>query len=159
MLTEYWRAHRRAAGILHFCGLGYSRSEPPRGQTSDHWIDIRNLTFEPEFYKYVRPSFAPVGLMIDLWEKSYTPSETVTVPVYIINDLPEPFKRDVTLAIEEDGRAISTVVQRVSVGGYEVKVLPVEIELPADAGDYLMRAETIVNREKVFSLRDITVRK
>jgi hypothetical protein len=159
ILTEYWRAHRRAAGILHFCGLGYSRSEEPRGQTSDHFIDIRNLTFEPEFYKYVRPSFAPVGLMIDLWEKSYAPSATVTAPVYIINDLPETFEQEVVLTIEKEGREISAVRQHVSVEGYEVKVVPFEIKLPADAGDYLLKAEIRVNGEKVFSLRDIPVRK
>ena len=158
MLTEYWRAHRRAAGILHFCGLAYSRPEAPRGQTSDHFIDIRNLTFEPEFYKYVRPSFAPVGLMIDLWEKSYTPSATVTAPVFVINDLPEPFEQDVVLTIEKDGREISAVRQQVSAGGYEVKVIPFHVALPAGAGDYLMKAEITMNGEKVFSLRDIPVR-
>jgi hypothetical protein len=159
MLTEYWRAHRRAAGVLHFCGLGYSRSEAPRGQTSDHWIDIKNLTFEPEFYKYVRPSFAPVGLMIDLWEKSYAPSETVTAPVFVINDLPETFEQDVTLAIEQDGKEISTIRQHVAVEGYKVKVIPFEVVLPAGTGDYLMKAEITVNGEKVFSLRDIPVKK
>jgi hypothetical protein len=158
ILTEYWRAHRRAAGVLHFCGLGYSRSDKPRGQTSDHWIDINNLVYEPEFYKYVRPSFAPVGLMIDLWEKSYAPSETVTAPVFVINDLPETFEQDVTLTVEKDGKAISTLRQSVSVGGYEVKVVPFEVVLPADAGDYLLKAEITLNGDKVFSLRDIPVK-
>jgi hypothetical protein len=157
MLTEYWRAHRRAAGILHFCGLGYSRSEAPRGQTSDHWIDINKLVLEPEFYKYVRPSFAPVGLMIDLWEKSYAPSETVTAPVFVINDLPETFEQDITLTVEKDGKEISTVRQHVPVAGYEVKVVPFKVVLPADTGNYLMKAEITVNGEKVFSLRDIPI--
>jgi hypothetical protein len=159
MLTEYWRAHRRAAGILHFCGLAYSRSEAPRGQTSDHFIDIKNLVYEPEFYKYVRPAFAPVGLMIDLWEKSYVPAKTVTAPVFVVNDLPETFEQDVALTLEKDGREISVLRQRVSVGGYEVKTIPFEVALPSDAGDYLLKAEITVNGEKVFSLRDIPVRK
>jgi hypothetical protein len=159
MLTEYWRAHRRAAGVLHFCGLAYSRPAPPRGQTSDHFIDIKNLVYEPEFYKYVRPSFAPVGLMIDIWEKSYAPSKTVTAPVFVINDLPETFEQDLVLTLEKDGKAISTVRKQVAVEGYEVKTVPFEIALPADAGDYLMKAEITVNGEKVFSIRDIPVRK
>jgi hypothetical protein len=158
MLTEYWRAHRRAAGVLHFCGLGYSRSEHPRGQTSDHWIDVDRLTFEPEFYKYVRPSFAPVGLMIDLWDKSYTPSNKVTAPVYVINDLPTAFEQDVVLTVEKDGKEISVVRQHVAVEGYEVKVVPLEVALPADTGDYLLKAEITCNGEKVFSLRDIPIK-
>jgi hypothetical protein len=33
-----------------------------------------------------------------------------------------------------------------------------EITLPQDAGDYLLKAELTVNGEKVFSLRDIPVK-
>jgi hypothetical protein len=63
------------------------------------------------------------------------------------------------LTLEKDGKAISTVRKQVAVEGYGVKVVPFEIALPADAGDYLMKAEIMVNGEKVFSLRDIPVRK
>jgi hypothetical protein len=95
--------------------------------------------------------------MIDLWEKSYAPAKTVTAPVFVINDLPEAFEQDVVLTIEKDGREISVLRQRVAVGGYEVKVVPFEVALPSDAGDYLMKAEITVNGEKVFSLRDIPI--
>ena len=63
-LTEFWRAHRACAGVLHFCGLGYSRTN---GQTCDNFIDIEKLRFEPEFQRYMADAFAPVGLMIDEW--------------------------------------------------------------------------------------------
>jgi hypothetical protein len=69
-LTEFWRCHRNAAGVLHFCGLGYScpGDQPrPKGEaTSDHWIDLEQLTFEPTFQKCVRDAFSPMGLMLDL---------------------------------------------------------------------------------------------
>jgi hypothetical protein len=157
MLTEYWRAHRQAAGVLHFCGLGYSRSQAPRGQTSDHFVDIRNLTLEPTFYKYVKPAFAPVGLMIDVWEKSYQPSAKLTVPIYVINDLGKPFEQDIVLTLQKGEQIISTYRQGISVKGYETGIVSVEITLPKDVGDYLLKAEIRVNDEKVFSLRDIPV--
>ncbi len=51
--TEFWRAHRSCAAVMHFCALGYSRSgEKPRpegGATSDHWADVEKLAWEPEF--------------------------------------------------------------------------------------------------------------
>jgi hypothetical protein len=158
MLTEYWRAHRRAAGILHFCGLAYSRSKPPRGQTSDNFTDILNLTFEPEFYKYVKPSFAPVGLMIDFWEKSCNPASMVEIPVFVINDLPEKFEQNVTLTLERDGKTITSIQQKVLAEGYESKAFPFELKLSAEAGDYLLRAEITRNGEKVFSLRDVKIK-
>jgi len=157
MKTEYWRAHRKAAGVLHFCGLAYSRPEEPRGQTSDNFIDIRNLTFEPQFYKYMRPAFAPVGLMIDLWEKSYTPATSVNIPVYVINDLKAPFEQDVTLTLEREGKVVMTTKQQVAVAGYKVKIIPFDIILPSETGDYILKASIMHNGEEVFSERDIPI--
>jgi hypothetical protein len=158
MLTEYWRAHRQAAGVLEYGGLGYSRSQRPRGETSDHWKDVHKLIFESEFYKYVKPSFAPVGLMVDVWEKSYPPADKLTVPVYVINDLENPFKQKVTLMLLKGDKVVSTWQQKVNVKGYEVGITPFEIVLPDEQGDYLLKAEITVAGEKVFSLRDIPVK-
>ncbi|MHC4740604.1 MAG: glycoside hydrolase family 2 TIM barrel-domain containing protein, partial [Planctomycetota bacterium] len=72
-LTEFWRAHRECAGVLHFCGLTYSRPgdkpRPEGGATSDHFVDLKKLKFEPNFEKYVRDAFAPVGVMVDFWDE------------------------------------------------------------------------------------------
>ena len=157
-VTEYWRAHRRAVGILHFCGLDYSRSEEPRGQTSDNFSDIRNLTFEPAFYKYVKPAFAPVGLMIDTWEKEYARGSKINVPVFVINDLEQPFDQEIQLSISLDGQVISTYKKEVNVKPYEVLTVPFEVEIPVKAGNYLMKGEYTLNGENVFSLRDIPVK-
>jgi len=157
-LTEYWRAHRRAVGVLHFCGLGYSRSEEPRGQTSDNFTDIRNLTFEPAFYKYMKPAFAPVGLMIDTWEKEYPRGAKINVPVFVINDLEQPFNQEIQLSISLDGQTVSTYKKAVTVKPYEVLTLPFEVEIPGKAGNYLMKCEYTLNGDNVFSLRDISVK-
>ena len=158
-LTEYWRAHRRAAGILHFCGLAYSRSEEPRGQTSDHWIDIKNLTFEPSFYTYLKPAFSPIGLMIDSWEKTYKAGEKYQVPVFIINDLNETFIQTIEVSMIKDGQPVLSVKKEMSIKPYEVLEIPFEITVPNETGTYLLKAETVFNGEKVFSLRDFTIDK
>jgi hypothetical protein len=158
MLTEYWRVHRKVAGVLHFCGLAYSRPENPRGQTSDHWVNIRNLTFEPEFYKYVKPAFSPVGLMIDAWEKDYPATGKQDIPVYVINDLKTEFKQEVVLTILQNDRIVSTYAKAVTVKGYEVEMVPFEITLPGSPGNYQMKAEITVDGNNVFSLRDIPVK-
>ncbi len=82
--TEFWRCHRKAAAVMHFTTLGYSR---PDGQTSDHWLDVGRLEWEPRFVQYVRDAFAPVGLMIDAWADEYPPGENREFPVVVINDL------------------------------------------------------------------------
>ncbi|MCE5269147.1 MAG: hypothetical protein LLG00_14825, partial [Planctomycetaceae bacterium] len=76
-LTEFWRCNREVAGVMHFCGLGYSRPgdkpRPEGGATCDDFIDIKNLTFEPLFEEYVREAFNPVGIMIDAWADKMPP--------------------------------------------------------------------------------------
>jgi len=157
-LTEYWRAHRGVAGILHFCGLAYSRSEKPRGQTSDHWIDLHNLIYEPNFYKYVKPAFAPVGMMIDTWEKEYSGGDKINVPVFVINDLEQPFNCEIQLSIIQEEQIVSVYKKAVNVKPYEVLIVPFEVDIPGQAGNYLMKAEYTLNNENVFSLRDIPVK-
>jgi len=157
-LTEYWRAHRKVAGVLHFCGLGYSRPDPPRGQTSDNFIDLQKLIFEPNFYKYVKPSFAPVGLMVDTWETTYDPGSKITVPIFVINDLEQPFYQEIQLSMMNGAQVISTYRREVNVKPYEVLTVSFDVDIPDNVGDYLLKAEYTLNGDNVFSIRDIPVK-
>ena len=159
MLTEFWRAHRKVTGVLHFCGLAYCRPDEPRGYTSDNFVDIPNLIFDPEFYKYVKPSFAPVGLMIDTWERDYPAASNQQISVYIINDLKTTFEQDLVLTVLQNDRIVSKYQKPVSVKGYEVGVIPFEITLPEEPDTYQLKAEIILDGDNVFSLRDIPVKK
>jgi|GEM_PF-3247821 len=76
---------------MHFCGLGYSRTAAPAGQTSDNFIDVKTLELDPWFYKIVRNKFAPLCIMINKWDKQYAAGE-LDVPVCIINDLQHSWK-------------------------------------------------------------------
>jgi hypothetical protein len=80
--TEFWRGRREVAGVLHFCGLGYSR---PDGQTSDHFLDIERLTLEPNFATYVRDAFSPIGLMVDFWDDDSPANAECDVTIVVIN--------------------------------------------------------------------------
>ena len=104
-LTEFWRGHRACAGVLHFCGLGYSR---PDGQTSDHFTDLEKLTFEPNFERYVKDAFAPVGVMLDFWNAQLVPLQVVQVPVVVINDLDRDWVGRVRFRVLENGKKLSS---------------------------------------------------
>ncbi|MDR1372287.1 MAG: hypothetical protein LBJ17_04055 [Dysgonamonadaceae bacterium] len=158
MLVEYYRAHRQTAGVMHFSGLGYSLPESPYGATCDNFADIKTLEFEPNFLKYLKPAYADVGLMLDLWEKSYIPSSVVQAPVYVTNDLNMPFAQEVTVTVEKtDGEVISTVKQNIEVEAFGSKVATFDIQIPAETGKYCLRAAIELKGERVFSLRDIPV--
>ena len=157
MTTEYWRAHRGASGVLHFCALSGSRPNT-NGLASDHWADVQTLTFDPSFYKYVRPAFSPVGIMVDIWEKEYARGAKLNIPVYVTNDLEQTFSQEIQLNILLDGQMVQTYKKEVTAGPYEAITTSFEVTLPDAPGAYQMRGELTFNGETVFSLRDIPVK-
>jgi beta-galactosidase len=153
--TEFWRTHRKAAGVLHFTALGYSR---PDGQTSDHWLDVRSLTWEPEFLNHVRDAFAPVGLMIDAWEESYQPGVDLEFPVVLINDLDALWKGDVRFRILRDGKALTDQKLPGEISGLGSSKLGFTVRIPTEPGDYQAEATLLATPAgSVRSLRDFAV--
>jgi hypothetical protein len=153
--TEFWRSHRTAAAVMHFTTLGYSR---PGGQTSDHWLNVKKLTWEPEFYRCVRDAFAPVGLMIDAWAEDYAPSRKVEFPVVIFNDLYEPWKGELRLRILREGKTVTEEKVPAEVAALGFARVVCSVTIPAQPGDYqaeAMLAHTPVGA--VHSRRDFSV--
>ncbi|MCX8036492.1 MAG: hypothetical protein N3D11_05435 [Candidatus Sumerlaeia bacterium] len=162
--TEFWRAHRECAGVLHFCGLGYSRPgdkpRPEGGATSDHWIDLRRLKFEPNFEKYVRDAFNPVGLMLDFWAEEVAPGAQQDVKVYVINDLYQDWSGDVIVWILRSDKRISMQSKPCTVAALGRQILTLKIAFPDLPGDYVMVAELRDPKGKtVRSLRDFKIAK
>ncbi|NWF83343.1 MAG: hypothetical protein HXY18_05895 [Bryobacteraceae bacterium] len=94
-LTEFWRAHRNFAGVLHFTWLTCSY---PGVKTGDHWRDVEKLELEPNFHEWVRESFKPLGLYINFWIPKLRPAEQRAYSVMMVNDDPIPRKGQLTLA-------------------------------------------------------------
>ena len=145
-LTEFWRCHRAAAGVLHFCGLGYSRpGDQPRprgGATSDHWIDLEQLTLEPTFQKYVRDAFNPVGLMLDFWAETVPAGAEQKVKVYVINDLEADWKGELRLLTLRGTECVSTRTVTSRVPGFGREIVTIDQQnCPPSRGDYTLVAE------------------
>jgi hypothetical protein len=158
-LTEFWRAHRECAGVLHFCALAYSRPgdvpRPEGGATSDHWLSLEELKFEPFFYEYVRDAFHPVGLMLDFWEDEVPVGSKKDLRVYVINDLSEPWRGEVRLTIHHGQTRVLVDTQTVNVSPLGREILSCSIEMPVYEGQYTLAAElTNAEGELIRSLRD-----
>ncbi len=153
--TEFWRCHREAAAVLHFTALGYSR---PDGQTSDHWLDLKKLTWEPEFYRYVRDSFAPTGLMIDFFSEQLTAGTTLSIPVITINDLNREWNGPVTLRIRSGKRSCFDVTKSCRVEPQGKAKLVFNLTVPSEPGAYTIEAELLGHDgQPVRSVRDVRV--
>ena len=138
--TEFWRCHRKAAGVLHFTGLGYDR---PDGQTCDNWIDVANLTWEPRFYQYMHDAFSPIGLMIDFWDDNIKKGSDVDIPVLVINDLGNEWKGTVMIRILKDGTVVSEKKQEITLGAYGQASCTFRAGGDLGEGSYTMEAAAV----------------
>ena len=153
--TEFWRAHRQAAGVLHFTALGYSR---PDGQTSDHWRDVKKLAWEPEFYRQVRDAFAPVGLMLDAWAEDYEPGQPQAFPVVVVNDLNDPWSGKVRFRVLCAGKTVWEQQIQAEVAALGTARLVFTAVIPSPPGVYQAEATLLATPAgAVRSLRDFAV--
>ena len=138
--TEFWRAHRKAAAVMHFTTLGYSR---PDGQTCDHWKQggVARLQWEPEFYRYVRDAFAPVGLMVDYWNDRPVHAAKARVPVILINDLDQPWQGAVGLCVKRGNRALFEAKQDFRLEPLGETNIVFNIVWPKEVGPAVLQAE------------------
>ena len=160
--TEFWRVHRECAGVLHFCGLGYSRpGDQPRpvgGATSDHWLDVKNLKFEPLFERYVKDAFAPVGVMLDFWSENVPAGGRQDVSAVVINDLYEIWSGTVRLRLMRGSKVIAEQVMVCEVPPLGDKRLSFPIRMPTEAGHYQLEAALMAASSPLArSLRDFDV--
>jgi hypothetical protein len=155
--TEFWRAHRTAAAVMHFTSLGYSR---PDGQTSDHWTKggVRKLQWEPEFHKYVRDAFAPVGMLLDFWKNRLPAGTRSRVPVVLINDLYQPWHGPVTLRVKGGRRVLLETKQDAQIQALGRTNILFDIAWPQQAGPCVLEAELRgADGETVQSVRDTEI--
>ena len=154
-ITEFFRAHRQAAAVMHFCGLGYSR---PDGQTSDEWVDVEKLTWDPDFYKYVRDAFAPVGVMLDVWKDEFPGGRNQEFPVIIFNDLEKAWNGDVLFRLLQGEKTIFEKKIPAKIDGYGVSRISFTAAIPAKADAYQAEATLVMTPAgSIRSLRDFAV--
>jgi len=161
--TEFWRAHRACAGVLHFCGLGYSRAgdkpRPEGGATSDHFINMEKLRFEPNFEKYVRDAFSPVGVMLDYWGQDLPAGKDAEFKAIAINDTCEKWLGTLRFRITaKDGKTVASREIPCTIEPLGSANLSGTLAVPAEPGDYAVTAELVARGAKpVRSVRDAKI--
>jgi beta-galactosidase len=156
--TEFWRAHRKAAAVMHFTTLGYAR---PDGQTSDHWTKggVAKLQWEPEFYRYVRDAFAPVGLMVNCFNDNLMSGRRAQVSVIAINDLYDAWHGPVTLRVKCDDRVLVETKQDTRIEAIDTTNIVFDITWPNQIGPCVLEAELRgADGQSVRSVREVMLK-
>lgn len=149
-LTEFWRAHRNFAGVLHFTWLTCSY---PGVKTSDHWTNAETLELEPNFADWVRESFKPLGVYINFWQPTLRAGAKRQYAVMMVNDKPVPVNGK--LRLEFMGGAATE--REFEMPAHGAQTWQMALEAPAQAGDVWLKAtaspagggEPTVSRRKV----------
>jgi beta-galactosidase len=142
--TEFWRAYRRYAAVLHFA---YLTAGLPEGFTSDHFVDVEKLILEPHFADFVGQAFRPLGVFLNFFRSTLAVGTKKSFTVMLVNDA--ALSKSGTLSLEylDDKGATAT---RTEVAFHLLAMgadsYSMTIAAPLRAGDYTLQAKaTAVN--------------
>ncbi len=137
-ITEYWRAYRRYAGVLHFV---YLTSSDSAGYTSDHFRDVKALELHPEFRDYMSNAFAPVGVNLSFWQPTVESGSERTLPVMLVNDEDREVEGTLTLALENlQGERLEAQTRKFRIAPLGQQTSYSNFKLPQTTGDFQLRA-------------------
>jgi hypothetical protein len=136
--TEFWRAYRHYAGVLHFVYLTSSHS---KAFTSDHWKDLKKLELQPDFEKAMENAFNPLGVYLNFWHPSMNTGEQRDFTIAMVNDEYRP--RSGTLRLQftgAEGRILAAEEVAFSLAPLGAQSYVVAIKAPQIAGNYSLQA-------------------
>ena len=137
-LTEYWRAYRQYAAVLHFV---YLTSSDPAGYTSDHFRDVRKLELHSEFRDYMSNAFAPVGVYLSFWQPAIEAASLQSLTVMLVNDEDRQVEGTLTLALENaKGDRVTTQTAKFKIAPLGQETIYNDFRFPHTTGDFLLRA-------------------
>ncbi len=137
-LTEFWRAHRNYAGVLHFV---YLTSSYPGAYTSDHFRDVKTLELDPYFADYAGEAFKPLGVYINFWQSEVASGSDHDLAVMVVNDADSPVFGKLRLTVvAPGGRELSAQEQALDVAPLGQRTYRYQLRMPEVTGAVELRA-------------------
>ncbi|MBI4876402.1 MAG: beta galactosidase jelly roll domain-containing protein [Acidobacteria bacterium] len=137
-LTEFWRAHRNAAGVLHFVYLTVSY---PGGYTSDHFRDVESLRLEPNFEDYIAQAFKPLGVYLNFWQPKLPAGAERSFAVMMVNDESSVARGRLALSlVGGGGREVAAAQKPFLIPALGQQTYQMTLRVPDDAGEYWIKA-------------------
>ncbi|HTT63750.1 MAG TPA: glycoside hydrolase family 2 TIM barrel-domain containing protein [Bryobacteraceae bacterium] len=156
-LTEFWRAYRSYAGVLHFV---YLTACYPGAYTCDNFQDVAALKLEPHFADYMREAFKPLGVYLDFWQPTLAPGSSRRIAVMMVNDAYEPARGKLLLTLEGGG---GTPLARrevpFAVPGLGQQTYAMDLQVPQNSGPCILKAAAYADGqpEPTVSRRKVTI--
>jgi hypothetical protein len=154
--TEFWRAHRQYAGIVHFVFLTCSY---PGVYTADHFSDVTRLQLDPAFADYMGEAFKPLGVYLNFFQPTLAAQTTRTFKVMLVNDYDRHVSGKLVLTLQDQkGRVAAQAERDFSLAALGDQTLEVPLSIPRLSGKYVLKATARQSRtgERTASRRWVT---
>jgi hypothetical protein len=136
--TEFWRAHRQYAGIVHFVYLTCSY---PGVYTADHFADVRKLKLDPAFADYMGEAFKPLGVYLNFFQPTLKAGVTREFTVMMVNDEAKPQNGQLTLSLEtKAGKELAQVQQTFTITELGAQTCTIALPVPQAGGECVLKA-------------------
>jgi beta-galactosidase len=136
--TEFWRAHRKFAGIVHFVYLTCSY---PGVYTADHFHDVTRLQLDPAFADYMGQAFKPLGAYINFFHPTLPAGASHTFKVMLVNDYDHPVEGKLRLTLEtEKGKTVAQAETAFAMSALGDQSLEIPLAIPSVAGKCILKA-------------------
>jgi hypothetical protein len=158
-LTEFWRAHRNFAAVLHFV---YLSGFFPGNMTCDHFRDIETLELNQDFRDYLTEAFKPLGVYINFWHPTLKVDAKQPFDVMMVNDEPQPVRGKLVLALQSpEGKEVAVVQSLFSIPGLGQMTYKLYLQVPKVEGPHLLKAlaypEGLEPEARTLSRRKVTI--
>lgn len=136
--TEFWRAYRHYAGVLHFV---YLTASDPRAFTSDHFQDLKTLKLEPHFAKAMEQAFNPLGVYLNFWQPKLNSGELRDFTVAMVNDEDRPRTGKLRVSFTDaGGKDAGAEEVPFSLAPLGAQTYNVQLKIPGTPGKYSVQA-------------------
>jgi hypothetical protein len=136
--TEFWRAHRQYAGVIHFVYLTCSY---PGVYTADHFADVTKLKLDPAFADYMGEAFKPLGVYINFFQPALKSGTNRTFTVMMVNDEATPASGNLVLSLATaNGKELARAEQRFDLPGLGDASYAVPLAVPDNPGKCILKA-------------------
>lgn len=156
-LTEFWRAYRNYAGVLHFV---YLTACYPGAYTCDNFQDVAALKLEPHFADYVREAFKPLGVYLNFWQPTLEPDSSRRIAVMMVNDAYQAAQGKLALTLECGGGApLASRETPFAVPGLGQQTYALEFRVPRTTGPCVLKAAAYADgqAEPTVSRRNVAI--
>jgi hypothetical protein len=150
--TEFWRAHRQYAGIVHFVYLTCSY---PGVYTADHFSDVTRLKLDSAFADYLGEAFKPLGVYLNFFQPTLKPGASREFTIMLVNDQAKPLSGNLTLSLEtKAGKRLARTQQAFTIAELGQQEYRMSLPIPRTAGDCVLK---VVAQPKNENARGSTV--